>query len=130
MTQEEVINYWKKSSERDWKAAQDLANAGNFVQALFFAHLVIEKLLKSCWIQENKIDVPPRTHNLEYLFTQTGLSMPVEDIDELRIMNAWNIEGRYQDYKDLIFKTTTKEYIENKFEIVNRIRIWLIEQLP
>ncbi|MDX1943062.1 MAG: HEPN domain-containing protein [Saprospiraceae bacterium] len=107
-----------------------MANANNLVQALFFAHLVIEKLLKAHWIKQNKADFPPRTHNLEYLLAQTGLTMPVEDIDELRIMNAWNIEGRYQDYKDLIFKATTKEYIESKFEIVNRIRTWLIAQLP
>jgi HEPN domain-containing protein len=129
MTQEEIIAYWVKSSERDWKAARDLASAGNRVQALFFAHLVIEKLLKACWVKENKADLPPRTHNLEYLLAQTGLSMPVDDIDELRIMTAWNIEGRYQDYKDLIFKATTQEYVESKFEIVNRIRTWLIEQL-
>ena len=55
--------------------------------------------------------------------------MPSEDIDELRIMNAWNIEGRYQDYKDLIFKATTKDYVAEKFEGVNRIRKWLLEKL-
>lgn len=129
MTKEQIIAYWTNSADRDWKAAQDLASSGNLIQALFFAHLVVEKLLKAHWVKANDIDFPPRTHNLEYLLSQTSLSMPVEDIDELRIMSAWNIEGRYQDYKDLIFRATTKEYVTEKFENVNRIREWLLEQL-
>ena len=129
MTKEQIIEYWANSADRDWKAAQDLASSGNFVHALFFAHLVTEKLLKAHWIKDNEGDFPPRTHNLEFLLSQTSLSMPMEDINELRIMSAWNIEGRYQDYKDLIFRATTKEYVAEKFETVNRIREWLHEQL-
>ncbi len=98
MTKAEIITYWATASNRDWKASQDLAISGNFVQALFFAHLVIEKLLKAHWTKDNEGDFPPRTHNLEILLSQTTLSMPIEDIDELRIMSAWNTEGRYQDY--------------------------------
>ena len=129
MEKEHIIEYWANSSNRDWKAAKDLASSGNLVQALFFAHLVIEKLLKAHWVKDNSEDFPPRTHNLEFLLSQTLLTLPMEDIDELRIMSAWNIEGRYQDYKDLIFKTTTKDYIAAKFETVNRIRDWLLEKL-
>jgi len=90
---------------------------------------VIEKLLKAHWIKDNGGDLPPRTHNLEFLLSQTNLTMPIEDIDELRIISAWNIEGRYQDYKDLIFKATTASYVVEKFETVNRIREWLLEQM-
>ena len=43
MTKEQIIEYWANAANRDWKAAQDLASSGNLVQALFFAHLVIEK---------------------------------------------------------------------------------------
>ena len=130
MTGAEVIEYWKKSAARDWKAVQDLTASGNLIQALFFAHLVIEKLLKAHWVKDNDIALPPRTHNLEYLLSQTKLSMPIEDIDELRIMNAWNIEGRYQDYKDMLYRKTTRSYTEQKLEIVNKIREWLTAQLP
>ena len=129
MKKEQIIEYWANAANRDWKAAQDLASSSNLVQALFFAHLVIEKLLKAHWIKDNSEDFPPRTHNLEFLLSQTSLSVPLEDIDELRIMSAWNIEGRYQDYKDLIFRATTKTYVTEKFETVNRIREWLLEQL-
>jgi len=33
MTKEKIIEYWTKSSERDWKAALDLTNSGSLVQA-------------------------------------------------------------------------------------------------
>jgi HEPN domain-containing protein len=111
-------------------AVEALVGSGNYVQALFFAHLVIEKLLKAHWVKDNSGSFPPRVHNLEYLLAQTNLTMPPEDIDELRIMNAWNIEGRYQDYKDLLYRTTTQAYTEEKMLKVNQIREWLHAKLP
>ena len=131
MTKLELIQYWRNMAERDWKAVGDLAASKNNVHALFFAHLVIEKLMKAHWIQDNSTEsTPPRVHNLEYLLSQTRLTMSAENIDELRIMNAWNIEGRYQDYRDLLFATTTDEYTAEKLQKVNQIRLWLLNQLP
>jgi HEPN domain-containing protein len=43
MSKDEIIEYWANSADRDWKAAQDLASSGNLIQALFFAHLAVEK---------------------------------------------------------------------------------------
>jgi HEPN domain-containing protein len=130
MTNSDYINYWKISAERDWLAVQALVASGNYVQALFFAHLVIEKLLKAHWVKDTGNNFPPRLHNLELLLSQTNLLMDTHDIDELRIMNAWNIEGRYQDYRDMIFRTTTQAYTEEKMLIVEKIKIWLLSQLP
>lgn len=41
------------------------------MQALFFSHLVIDKLLKAIWVKENEENIPPFTHNLEHLYNQT-----------------------------------------------------------
>ncbi|MDX2247312.1 MAG: HEPN domain-containing protein [Bacteroidia bacterium] len=130
MTTNDYINYWKTAAARDWSAVQALFASENYLQALFFAHLVIEKLLKAHWIKDNGGGLPPRVHNLEFLLSQTTLSMSAEDIDELRIMNAWNMEGRYQDYRDMIYRTTTQLYTQDKLRIVDKIRIWLLNQLP
>lgn len=59
MTNEQIIEYWTRAANRDWKAAQDLASLGNLVQALFFAHLVIEKLLKAHWVKDNEGELYP-----------------------------------------------------------------------
>ncbi len=130
MKKEEIINFWINSSQLDWDAVSSLFKAGNYMHSLFFAHLSIEKLLKAHWVKDNDEDYPPRVHNLEYLYNQTKLSLDVQYIDELRIITSWNIEGRYQDYRDQFYKLSTKQYTERKLEIVNKIRECLLEKLP
>ena len=41
------LNYWKSSAEDDLEAADVLFDGGKYLQALFFSHLVIEKMLKA-----------------------------------------------------------------------------------
>ena len=55
--------------------------------------------------------------------------MDSEDVDELRIITAWNMEGRYQDYKDRFYKLCTKEYTNSKLKTVKKIREWLLKKL-
>ena len=99
------------------------------MHALFFSHLSIEKLLKAHWVKDNEEDYPPRVHNLDYLYNQTKLDLDVKFVHELSVIIAWNIEGRYQDYRDRFYKVCTKAYAETKMKIVNEIRLCLIEKL-
>lgn len=57
------VEYWRKSSDEDFAAAQSLLEKGHFRHCLFFAHLAIEKMLKAHVTWQTK-DVPPRIHNL------------------------------------------------------------------
>jgi len=45
-TKDQHIEFWKEQAEDDWKAVFTLLNGKNYMQALFFTHLVIEKLFK------------------------------------------------------------------------------------
>lgn len=47
MTKQEYIAYWKTAAEKDWEVVQNLFDKANYPHALFFAHLVLEKLLKA-----------------------------------------------------------------------------------
>ncbi len=49
----EIIAHWTLTSGRDWKSALALFEAGQYIHALFFCHLVIEKLLKAHWTRDN-----------------------------------------------------------------------------
>lgn len=69
------------------------------------------------------------SHNLTILHDQTKLSLPEEMQADFKIINFWNIEGRYPDYKNLVYKTATKEYVESKRTIIENIRLCLIEKL-
>jgi hypothetical protein len=97
MGKKEIIAHWLTMAERDWKSVLALHEAGQHMHALFFSHLVIEKMLKAL-------------HDLEYLYNQTELKLSANQVDLLGVMNSWNLEGRYQDYKDKFYKRTTKSY--------------------
>ena len=92
------------------------------MHALLFAHLTIEKLLKAHWVKDNAENYPPRVHNLEYLYNQTNLVLDSEQIAELRIITAWNMEGRYQDYRDMFYQLSTTEYTGKKLQILEEIK--------
>lgn len=129
MSKKEIIEHWITMSARDWQSVLALQKAGQFVHALFFSHLVIEKIIKAHWIQDNEENNPLKTHDLEILYNQTNLQLSNDQVDFLRIMNSWNIEGRYQDYKDKFYRNTTAAYCESKLKQVDDLHQWLLSEL-
>lgn len=69
-SKEQHIDFWIEQSEDDWKAVFTFYNGRNYLQSLFFTHLVIEKLCKSLWIKYNPENVPPRSRNLNLCYQQ------------------------------------------------------------
>ena len=129
MGKSEIVNHWTQTAERDWQSVILLYNGKQFVHALFFCHLVIEKVVKAHWVKDNEENNPPRIHDLEYLYNETNLELSAGQIDLIRIMNSWNLEGRYQDYKDKFYKNTTQEYALEKIQQVDLLRVWLLSEL-
>ncbi len=129
MEKQEIIQYWLQSAGRDWEVVRDLARAERYVHALFFAHLVVEKLLKAHWINEHEENVPPRVHNLNTLYDQLNIELPPTLKEELPVITSWNIAARYQDYKDQFFKMCTAEYSKKKLFIVEELISWLTRPL-
>lgn len=129
MDTNEQIVYWHRSALRDWEAAGDLCRVGRNMHALFFAHLAVEKLLKAHWVKENPGTLPPRTHNLGIIAERLRLGLPPLFRDELQVITAWNLEARYQDYKDRFYKLCTAEYTSRKMSIVEDLIQWLTEAL-
>jgi HEPN domain-containing protein len=129
MGKDEQVQYWIKTAEQDWLTAKDLLKLGRFLHTLFFFHLVIEKLLKAHWVRANVGDFPPRSHDLEYLYSNIDIELATEDVDELRALNYWNLEGRYPDYLNKINKQADKKYTLEKYEFIKRLRKCLLEKL-
>jgi HEPN domain-containing protein len=100
------------------------------MQALFFVHLVIEKLLKAHFVKDNQENTPPLSHNLEGLYNLSNLELGPAFIERLSIINGWNIEGRYQDYKDKFYKLCTDEYVKEKVIESNELMTCLLQDLP
>ena len=130
MTKQEYIDYWKISSEKDWVVVENLFKKRNYPQCLFFAHLVLEKVLKAHWVKDNAHDNPPRIHNLVKLASQTQLILTPDNLLFLDRMNDYQMDGRYPDYQFLIYQISTRGNTKILLEEANILRLWLLNQLP
>ena len=122
-TKSEHVNFWAEQAKDDWQAVETLLSGKNYVQALFFSHLIIEKLCKAVWIKPNEGNVPPKIHNLIYLIKQT----PVE-ISESSL-NRFQLEGRYPEYVSSIYKICNAGFTNNLILETNKLKLWLLNQL-
>jgi HEPN domain-containing protein len=50
MTKQEHIDYWVNTAAEDWDTVEVLFNGKKYLHALFWAHLVLEKLAKAHWV--------------------------------------------------------------------------------
>jgi len=129
MTKKEHIDYWKTTAARDWKFVQQAFKIKQYMYALFFAHLVLEKLCKAHWVKDNKGNHPPKIHNLVRLIEQTELSFSEEDMDFFRKLNDFQLEGRYPDYKQELYRAYKKHNTDLILKKVNYLRLCLLREL-
>jgi HEPN domain-containing protein len=128
MDKQAHINYWLNSSQDSWATAVFNLQGNQKLATLFFFHLTIEKMLKACWVKANISNTPPFTHDLQKLFTECELDDMMAFYDYLAIVNSWNIEARYPDYKNTLFKLANESYLQLHFEKINDLRICLLKK--
>lgn len=128
-TKEQHIEFWVEQADDDWKAVYTLFNGKNYLQSLFFAHLVIEKLCKSLWIRHNVENVPPRTHNLIHLLSSTPVKLTDEQSEFLLTLNRFQLEGRYPEYMTKMHDVCNEQFTQAMINSVNDFRLWLLKTL-
>lgn len=128
-TKEQYIEFWIEQAEDDWNAVFTLFKGRNYLQCLFFVHLVIEKLCKSLWIKHNAENVPPRSHNLIYLLSATPILLNDNQNEFLLTLNRFQLEGRYPEYISMMHKICNEQFAESIINSSNEIRLWLLEKL-
>jgi len=127
MGKEETIKYWIIASERDKKSALDMLRDGNYNWSLFLWQLVLERLLKVLIVKKDKEVI--RTHNLVRLSEIADIELSDDQRAELTEISRFNIEARYDDYKDEFYRKATKEYTKKWSEIAQRIEKWIIQKI-
>lgn len=130
MTKKEHISFWINSSDEDWITANSLLNSGRYVHTLFFAHLTLEKLCKAFWIRDNKANIPPKTHNLMRLISETNLQISDDQLAYLVEINKFQIQGRYPDYINNFQKICTQKYTKEHLNKIEELKKCLTEQMP
>lgn len=129
MNKEDHIKYWSQLALNDFDTAVYNLEGKRNVPALFFFHLCIEKMLKANWVKDNLTFTPPFTHDLQKIASETDIDWTAENFDYLMVVNAWNIEARYPDYKNTLHKIATAEYIKIQQQKVETLLQWLLQKL-
>ncbi len=103
---------------------QNLYNSGDYHWSLFMGHIVIEKLLKACYVKcvDEKA---PHTHDLLRLAKAAGLVIDDNLANNLDYITTFNIISRYPDYKQKFYKKCTKDFTEKNIKKIEGVRIWL-----
>ena len=130
MNKQDHIDYWRKTADSDWTAVQVLFEKEQYLQCLFFAHLVLEKLLKAHWVKDNATNSPPKVHNLEFLKQQTELELSLEEEFILDRMGLFQMQTRYPDYQFKIKKLCTHSYTKTLLDSIEQLRNSLLNKLP
>jgi HEPN domain-containing protein len=129
MTKNDHIKYWIDTSEKDWNVVQVLFDNNSYVYCLFFAYLSIEKLAKAIWVKQHSDNYPPRSHNIVYLLDDSNIDINKDNKQFLLILNEFNLECRYPDYKQMIFQKADKIYTNDILLKTKEIREWLLSNL-
>lgn len=89
---------------------------------------MIEKLLKALYFSV-KEETPPFTHNLVRLAEQADLEIDDKLLNDLTTISAFNINARYDDYKNSFKEICTKEFTEIWVKRISELRTWIKEQI-
>ena len=123
-----IVNYWKDSSDQNFETMQHLLHSKDYSWALFIGHLVIEKLLKALYVKKIQKHAL-YTHDLLRLTNKIGLVLNEEQEDWLDEISTFNLNARYDNYKQDFQKKCTKEYTFERISRIENIRLWLMKQL-
>ena len=125
---ERIINYWIESSDKDFKTMNDLYETKNYSWSLFMGHLVIEKLLKALFVKKIG-EYPPLIHDLRRICEKSGIEIDMPQQIILDSISRFNINARYDDYKQSFYLLCTESFTNEWVEKINNCRLWIKEQL-
>ena len=125
----ENVRYWIKESYEDISTAYFLKHRGNRkLEAAFFAHLAVEKAIKSL-VAQNTNEIPPKIHNLVALAKRAMLPMTADQRKFLLMLNVYEIEGRYPSERERILARTPDDLFEEILEKASEFIQWCTQHL-
>ncbi|HOW30377.1 MAG TPA: HEPN domain-containing protein [Bacteroidales bacterium] len=125
---EKTYNHWIKTSDKDFITMMNLFHSKDYHWALFIGHIVIERLLKACVVKET-LDHPPFTHDLSKLASLTGMPFTEEHLDWFDTISAFNLNARYDSYKEAFYKKCTHDFTKEWIEKITVLQSWIKAKL-
>lgn len=122
----DLMNYWIKSSDEDFVTMEILYKNRQNAWCLYIGQLIIEKLLKALYAKKNKgAPHAPKTYDLLYLAEKIELKLTKEQKVLLDTITKFNLEARYDDYKESFRQNCTNEYTTEQIKNIKEVREWL-----
>jgi HEPN domain-containing protein len=125
---EKIHQYWLSSSDSDYDAMIALCQSKKYNWALFLGHIVLEKLIKAYFVKTNGAHAP-YTHDLRLLAKKSGMDMPEDMILSLDVITSFNINARYDSFKEDFYKRCTPEFSAEWIEKIKTLRLWIKKML-
>jgi HEPN domain-containing protein len=123
-----IVLYWRTSSDLNYSTLQNLMKTKEYPWALFMGHLVIEKLIKALYVKKLQKH-PLLSHDLLRLFEKIDISLPLGYDEWLDKITTFNLNARYDDYKQSFHKLCTVDFTNEWINKIEILRQWLIKQL-
>ncbi len=125
---EQIVKQWLDSAEQNSSTMHHLIVSKDYSWALFLGHLVIEKTLKAIFVSRfNKHAV--FTHDLLRLAKKVELDLTEEQEEWLDEITTFNINARYDNYKQDFYKLCTKDFTTKWIGRIEILKKWLTNQL-
>lgn len=119
-----VVAHWTESAERDYITMIHLFETKDYSWSLFLGHIVIEKVLKAR-VVENQEKHAPFTHDLTKLAMLSGLNFTEEQFDWLDTITTFNLNARYDSYKQAFYEKCTPEFSEYWTSKIKSLYKWI-----
>lgn len=119
-----VVAHWTESAERDFKTMNHLFDSKDFSWSLFIGHIVLEKVLKARVVKKSGKHAP-FTHDLTKLAEQSELNFTEEQLDWLDTITTFNLNARYDSYKQAFYKKCTPDFSEFWISKIKELYSWI-----
>ena len=130
MANKERADKWLDIVAEDLSVAEDLFKTGHWLYVGFMCHQVMEKSLKAYWCVCREDD-PPYLHDHKKIAQGCGLytKMSEEQKNFLALIRDMYIEARYQEYKDAVARSLSRESTAEILDKTKQLHSWILEKL-
>lgn len=125
---QKTYNHWITTSDKDYKTMIHLYESKDYHWSLFIGHIVLERLLKACVVKKTKKHAP-FTHDLTKLADISGLELSEQHLDWLDTITTFNMNARYDSYKEAFYKKCTYSFTTEWIEKIKTLQLWIKERL-
>lgn len=125
---EGIVKQWLDSADQNHVTMMHMLESKDYSWVLFLGHLVLEKTLKAVYVRKTKKHAL-FTHDLLRLATKIGLSLSEEQKEWLDEITTFNLNARYDNYKQDFHRLCTREFTTVWVDRIENLRKWLKNQL-